>query len=230
MNQRLTRSGSRPIPSRSRSCQRRAGSESTALARSSSHWGSDAPRLSGLHSLQGLNPAARASRADSKSRLFSWPASRTAQPGWQNIPVLVLAERICVSLLTFSIQPQNDCICCRSTRGHKAAMRANRREPASVPFWFQSIKCRPHGGLLHLPASRPQMVARMAAACADQMARMRQARVLLQFHYHPSQRLPGQDAVKDFRHAIQADLLVANFIQVPGFPVAGQARPDFFAD
>jgi len=28
-------------------------------------------------------------------------------------------------------------------------MRANRREPVSVPFWFQSIKCRPHGGLLH---------------------------------------------------------------------------------
>jgi len=27
-------------------------------------------------------------------------------------------------------------------------MRANRREPGSVPFWFQSIKCRPHGGLL----------------------------------------------------------------------------------
>ena len=27
-------------------------------------------------------------------------------------------------------------------------MRANRREPVSVPFWFQSIKCRPHGGLL----------------------------------------------------------------------------------
>ena len=27
-------------------------------------------------------------------------------------------------------------------------MPANRREPVSVPFWFQSIKRRPHGGLL----------------------------------------------------------------------------------
>jgi len=29
-------------------------------------------------------------------------------------------------------------------------MRANRREPVSVPFWFQSKKCRPHGGLLQV--------------------------------------------------------------------------------
>ena len=29
-------------------------------------------------------------------------------------------------------------------------MPANRREPVSVPFWFQSIKCRPHGGLLQV--------------------------------------------------------------------------------
>ena len=33
-------------------------------------------------------------------------------------------------------------------------MRANRREPGSVPFWFQSKKGRPHGGLLQQFISR----------------------------------------------------------------------------
>ena len=27
-------------------------------------------------------------------------------------------------------------------------MPANRREPVSVPFWFQSKKCHPHGGFI----------------------------------------------------------------------------------
>ena len=32
-------------------------------------------------------------------------------------------------------------------------MPANRREPVSVPFWFQSKKCRPHGGFM--PSGAP---------------------------------------------------------------------------
>lgn len=37
-------------------------------------------------------------------------------------------------------------------------MRANRNEPVSAPFWFQSLSInrRPHGDLLHLPAGFEQ--------------------------------------------------------------------------
>jgi hypothetical protein len=45
-------------------------------------------------------------------------------------------------------------------------MPANRMEPVSVPFWFQSRNRRPHGGLLQALVgaghAREQKVARMA--------------------------------------------------------------------
>ena len=53
-------------------------------------------------------------------------------------------------------------------------MRANKMEPESAHFWFQSLSLvvartaasyiRPHGGLLHSPARRPPTFARMAAS------------------------------------------------------------------
>ena len=42
-------------------------------------------------------------------------------------------------------------------------MPANRKAPESAPFWFQSTKCRPHGGLLQVRA-QDWVVARMAAS------------------------------------------------------------------
>ena len=45
-------------------------------------------------------------------------------------------------------------------------MPANRKEPESAPFWFQSATGRPHGGFM--PSGAPtaeQQGARMAALC-----------------------------------------------------------------
>ena len=86
------------MTSRSWSCQRLAGSASTSLIRASNHGGSASPVFSGVHSLHGRKPAARASRALLKGRLV--PASPAASPqsSVQKIPVLLLATRFNESL------------------------------------------------------------------------------------------------------------------------------------
>ena len=51
-------------------------------------------------------------------------------------------------------------------------MPANRKEPESAPFWFQSATGRPHGGFM--PSGAPtaaQQVARMAASYSSATGR-----------------------------------------------------------
>ena len=53
-------------------------------------------------------------------------------------------------------------------------MPANRKEPESAPFWFQSATGRPHGGFM--PSGAPtaaQQVARMAALCPRALLQQR---------------------------------------------------------
>jgi hypothetical protein len=87
MNQRRTPEESRPITSRSWSCQRRAGSDSTSLISGSSQAGSAKPVFSGVQSLHGRNPAASASRALSKLRDRAISRSALPQTSVQKMPV-----------------------------------------------------------------------------------------------------------------------------------------------